>query len=199
MTTIGCRQVPDVSQHQPVRIGDRFFDARTKQPGVRPLGQVSQVPPQHLGTPGVTVQEKMHPGPGLFVVDPLHVGNVLELFQPFQVRLPAVGNRRGQPVGVLGIDPSGLGTHHLEILGQSLVQPQRDSLQRRMENPVSELMAEIFLDPVTPERVDGQSPGGAHKIRSPAGQLRIRRCQEGLVFAAAGEHVHDHLPRRLGQ
>ena len=139
----------------------------------------------------------MDPRPRLTILRRRHLLHFGQVLQPWQIGF--IGKRAGvaQALDVSRVDALPVG-RQLEVLGQPLVQPQRHVADDAVQQGVRQLVAQVLLDAVAPERVDLQVVGAADGPRlgdeegAPLRQIRVARLHEALVTFAILEQVHLH-------
>jgi len=119
-------------------------------------------------------------------------GHRIDSFERHEIGLPgALEQAAGEPVGMVVV-PLPRAARHLEILGDSLVEPQRHTGDHRMQIAVGRLVAEVLRDPVLPVGVDCQLGVGLHEERPAGGKSREAGCREGGVAILAVEEIEVH-------
>ena len=149
------------------------------------------------------MQHQVDPGPRLAVLARRHLLHLLQFLQPGQVDAHRAGRAVPQVLHVFGID-GGLGRRDLEILGQTLVEPQGHVLEHAVEQRVRQLVAQVLFDPfaVAPEGVDHQllaadGPRLGDEEGPPLGQVRVLGRHEALVALLVLEQANlDQLRGR---
>ena len=94
------------------------------------------------------------------------------------------------------VDSFGLGGH-FKILGESLIEPEGHVFEHAVEESVSQLVAEVFLDAVPPVGVNEKlfrsaDPWLGDEERSPLGQVRVFGPHEVFVSIPVLEEINVH-------
>ena len=89
---------------------------------------------------------------------------------------------------MLGVDPPAL-VGPLEEFGQPFVEPQRDVADRRVQQGVGRLVAEVFQQAVSRVGVDDPLPALRQEERPARGELRVVERQEPRERLAIVEDI----------
>ena len=151
--------------------------------------QVRQILLQKRPPLGSGLQQEMHPRPALGVIGLRHAEGLVVHFQSRQVGFPlAPLNSSRQQFQMHSIQaPSTSGD--LEILGQALVQPERDVWQHRVQVSVSHFVPKVFRYPVSPLGIHLKPRVGFQEVRAARGEVRVVKTNEPVELLVIVEQV----------
>jgi hypothetical protein len=157
------------------------------------FGERLQITLQDLQPLARAFQQKVGPGPTLGIVGLCHLA--AQLLQARQVRMPPSCQPAAQLFDVRTVDAV-QPTRHLEVFGQTFIEPQRQIRHDRVQVSVGHLVAQIFSHAIPPVGIDIQARIAFNEESPPLGQRRIVHAHVGFELLSRRKEIDvDRLVR----